>query len=227
MKQSLIWEYYQNEAPEIFRGSEGRLRYLAKNVKPGGKILNIGIGAGIFEEIAVKKGLDVFSLDPNEKAVASLSRRLGMDEKVKVGYSHDIPFPDEFFDTVVVSEVIEHLSDEIIEKTLKEVLRVLQIGGRIIGTVPSREKLNEQIAVCPECGERFHRWGHIKSFDSEVIKEFLSPYFDVEKICERPFPSRATMNWKGRVQAFVSMILHYFGIHGTNENIVFIAAKPR
>ena len=225
MKQSLIWDYYQNVAPEYFRGSAERLRYLAKNVKPKGKVLNIGIGAGIFEEIAIKQGLNVFSLDPNKKAIASLRQRFSMDEKAKVGYSQDIPFPDEFFDAVVISEVIEHLSDEILKKTLKEVLRVLLIGGRIIGTVPAREKLNEQAVVCPKCGERFHRWGHIQSFDSELIKAFLSPYFHAEKIFERHFYNWPTMNWKGKVQAFVSMLLRYFGIHGTNENIVFIATK--
>lgn len=225
MKQFMIWDYYQNVAPEYFRGSTERLRYLTKYVKPKGKVLNIGIGAGIFEEIAVRKGLDVFSLDPNEKAVASLNQRFGMDEKVKVGYSQDIPFPDEFFDAVVISEVIEHLSDETLKNTLKEVLRVLLIGGRIIGTVPAHEKLNEQIVVCPKCGERFHRWGHIESFDSELIRDLLLPYFNVEKILERPFPNWATINWKGKVQAFVSMLLRYFGIHGTNENIVFVATK--
>lgn len=226
MNQSFVWDYYQNEAPEVFEGSVARLRYLAKKVKSRGKVLNIGVGAGIFEELAIKRRLDVYSLDPDKRAIASLRHHFGMNEKAKVGYSQEIPFPDDSFDAVVISEVIEHLSDEAIEQTLKEISRVLFFGGHIIGTVPARENLDEQLVVCPKCGQRFHRWGHLQSFDSKRIATILSPYFQIGKIVERPFFHWTALNWKGRSQGFVKLLLCYFGIHGGNENIMFVATKP-
>ncbi|OEU50021.1 MAG: hypothetical protein BA861_00205 [Desulfobacterales bacterium S3730MH5] len=226
MKQGLIWDYYQNEAPEFFAGSSARLRYLAKRVKSRGKVLNIGVGAGIFEELAIQRGLDVYSLDPDEKAIASLRQRLGMKEKAKVGFSQKIPFPDESFDAVVISEVIEHLSVDIIGKTMREISRVLFFGGRIIGTVPARENLKDQLVVCPHCGEHFHRWGHIQSFDAERINALISLYFRIEEVSEHLFFNWSAMNWKGKVHGLITMLLYYVGVHGSNESILFVATKP-
>lgn len=43
MNQDVIWDYYQNEAPESFSGSIVCLTFLAKKVKPKKRVLNIGI----------------------------------------------------------------------------------------------------------------------------------------------------------------------------------------
>jgi len=226
MSQSLIWDYYQNEAPEVFAGSVARLRYLGKKVRSGDKILNIGVGAEIFEEMAIKQGLDVYSLDPSEHAIESLRQRFGMAQKAKVGFSQHIPFPDRWFDAVVISEVIENLSDEVIEDTLKEISLVLFFVGHIIGTVPAPENLKQQVVVCPSCGKRFHRWGHVQTFDTDRIRKLLSRYFTIEKIIERPFFNWKSLNWKGKIYGLTRMLLYYSGVHGSNENIVFIATRP-
>ena len=225
MKQSLLWDYYQNEAPELFVQSDARLRYLARRIQPGGRVLNIGVGTGIFEEIAVKRGLDVYSLDPSESTIAMLRRRFHSDEKARTGYSQNIPFHDGFFDSVVISEVVEHLTPGESELTLKEIARVLAPGGRILGTVPAREDLKAQLMVCPHCGGHFHRWGHLQSFDPHRIAALLSPYFRVEAVRQRPFHNWSHMNRKGKMAGSAKMLLYYLGIHGSNENIFFAAVK--
>src|SRR5438105_13568404 len=48
----------------------------------------------------------------------------------------DLPFPDEAFDRVIVSEVLEHIWDD--ERALVEIVRVLRPGGRVAATVPTR-----------------------------------------------------------------------------------------
>ncbi len=226
MKQNNIWNYYQNEAPEKFAGSVARLTFLARKVKPKSKVLNIGVGAGIFEEAATKMGLDVYSLDPSERSIELLRQRFGMGEKARVGYGQDVPFDDQTFDAVVISETIEHLSEDVTEQTLGEISRVLVPGGRVIGTVPAREDLNEQLVVCPDCGSRFHRWGHVQSFDTQRVKALLSRTFKVEEVFERFFFTWSTLNWKGKTLAVTRLLLHRLGVHGSNENIVFVAAKP-
>jgi SAM-dependent methyltransferase len=47
-----------------------------------------------------------------------------------------LPFPDEEFDAVVLSEVIEHVGDDKKASTMSEAMRVLRIGGRLILTAP-------------------------------------------------------------------------------------------
>lgn len=220
-----MWDYYQNEAPEPFDQSGARLRCLAHKIEPGGKVLNIGVGTGIFEEIASRMGLDVHSLDPNDTTIAMLRRRFHMGEKAKAGYCQKIPFPDNSFDSVVISEVIEHLSPEETEQTLKEIARVLVPGGRITGTVPAGENLKEQLVVCPHCGGHFHRWGHLQSFDVIKITSLMTPYYQVGKVYQRPFNDWPHMNWKVKISGSIKMLLYYLGVHGSNENILFMATK--
>jgi SAM-dependent methyltransferase len=145
--------------------------------------------------------------------------------KALVGYVQDIPFKNEFFQTVVVSEVLEHLGDEELHRALAEIHRVLATGGRIIGTVPARENLRDQLVVCPKCGERFHRWGHAQTFDSVSIKALLSRHFDVEQAFECLFVDWTEVDWKGKIRGLVKKILFRMSLYGRYENIVFSGRK--
>lgn len=49
-------------------------------------MLNVGVGSGIFEEIALSQGFDVYSLDPSVRTVERLRARFGMGAKAQVGY---------------------------------------------------------------------------------------------------------------------------------------------
>jgi SAM-dependent methyltransferase len=229
MEQDKIWSYFQNEAPEALCNSEGRLKYLALQVKrrtkSGAKVLNVGLGAGLFEEQAIKLGLDVYSLDPDSEAIARLLSRPQMKGRAEVGSLQSIPFPHEAFNAVVVSEVLEHLSDETLEKALSEIHRVLVWGGLIIGTVPAREKLIEQLAVCPHCGVNFHRWGHLQSFDETRLRALLSRHFEVEVIEEKHLDSWSQLNWRGKALSLVKRSLLRVGIKGDGNSLYFSATK--
>ena len=222
--QDKVWDYYQNEQPETFSGGLGRLSFLAKMVR-NQKVLNIGVGNGYFEENALKYGADVYSLDPSDRAIERLCNRLGLGDKAKVGYSQEIPYPSEYFDVVVISEVLEHLGEDDLLATLKEIHRVLKPSGRIIGTVPACDDLLNQMVVCPHCGKLFHRWGHLQSFDIERLTVLLSLNFIIEKIYKRPFITWSALNWKGKISATAIFFLWCIGIHSSYENIVFVVVK--
>lgn len=225
--QDVVWDYFQNEGIASFDGSETRLSYLVNQIRPGKRVLNIGVGSGKFEELGLLRGLDIYSLDPSERTIESLKRRLSIGEKGRVGYSQRIPFPDVFFDAVVMSEVLEHLSDGVLEKTIEEVHRVLVLGGAFLGTVPAREDLMEQVTVCPCCGNKFHRWGHLQTFDTSRVRDTLGPLFEFKTLKERSFFSWNTLNWKGKIYAFMKSSLRVvMGVHGSGERILFIAKKP-
>lgn len=224
--QEAIWAYFQNEAPESFAGSGARIRYLvARAGSRGAKVLNIGVGSGLFEQAAIKRGIDVFSLDPDDGIIAKLRQKWGLGEKARTGYGQAIPFDSNSFDTVVVSEVLEHLTDETLAQTLNEIERILKPGGRVIGTVPAREDLAAQTAVCPDCSRRFHRWGHLQRFDAARVTDLLARQFTVTTVSERPFMSFRHLNWKGKLVATFKLLLWRLGVHGASENVYFEAAK--
>lgn len=211
MNQEAIWDYYQIEDRERFQASTSRMHFLAKQVQKhrlGAKVLNIGVGGGTFERAACKRGLEVHSLDPSDRAIELLREELGLGDRAKVGYSQAIPFEDGRFDTVVMTEVLEHLSDEVIDGTLKEVHRVLAPGGVFIGTVPAREDLKTNMVACPNCETRFHRWGHQQSFDAARLRGLLSRDFSVEEIRDKSFSFRwEELNWNRRLRMLIRVLM--------------------
>jgi SAM-dependent methyltransferase len=229
MNQDNIWHFFQSESPEVFRNAEGRLKYLAlqikRRTKKSPKVLNIGIGGGLFEEEAIKLGLDVYSLDPDSDSIARLEKQREMQGRAKVGTLQSIPFAEEAFDAVVVSEVLEHLTDTALEKALSEIQRVLLHGGFIIGTVPARENLIEQLVVCPHCNEKFHRWGHLQRFDKARMTTLLSNYFQVEVVAEKYLDSWSQLNWKGKAVSLLKRSLLLIGIAGDGNSLYFYASK--
>jgi SAM-dependent methyltransferase len=106
-----------------------------------GNILDIGCGTGTLELQLVKKGekIDdacrIVGIDLSEKSLARAAE-LKID---KVNYIHasalTLPFKSESFQTVLMIEAIEHLTDQ--KKALQEVHRVLRKNGQFILTTPN------------------------------------------------------------------------------------------
>jgi SAM-dependent methyltransferase len=187
--------------------------------------LNVGVGGGAFEEIGLEIGLDVFSLDPDAESIARLNRRPESNEKAKVGYLQSVPFASGQFDVVVVSEVLEHLSDEVLQKSIDEIHRVLSPGGLVAGTVPAREVLSEQLVVCPYCGEKFHRKGHLQSFGEQKLNDLLSRRFEIQEIHERYLDDWWRLNWKGKTISLIKRSLLFLGVRGSNNSLYFSAIR--
>lgn len=235
MDQQRVWEHFQNEDTRVFRQADGRLRFLARQLgrrtKSGARVLNVGVGAGQFEGLALGLGMRVHSLDPDGRAVARLNERPAMKGRAKVGRLESVPFPDDFFDAVVASEVLEHLTDDSLDQALAEIHRVLSRGGVIMGTVPAREELSEQLTVCPHCGGRFHRWGHVQSFDEGRLRTLLARRFEVETVKERFLPALSGLGRKEKavslLNSFVKHSLLRAGVRWPGASLYFCAAKER
>jgi len=162
MQQDKIWDYYQNEGliHDAFAGNINQ-RLIIRHLKARENVLNIGMGSGAFERLALSRKLNIHVVDPNERSITRLRTEFALGDRVRVGSAQSIPFNDDRFDAVVMSEVLEHLDNEALLAALKEVLRVLRPGGLLWTSVPYREDLNEFMVACPKCGEVFHRFGHV------------------------------------------------------------------
>ena len=227
MNQDVIWDHFQNEGVNAFLGADPRLEFLARKLRPGERVLNIGVGSGVLERIAAAKGVDIWALDPSDRAIARVRRELDLGERAQAGYSQDMPFPAKQFDAVVMSEVVEHLDLDILDQTLAEVSRVLRPGGRFIGTVPARERLEESEVVCPHCQHHFHRWGHRSSFNVASMRALLEPRFEIETVHERFFNEWDSVGWNRRLGGLVKKLLSWRGMgsYGVARNIFFVAVS--
>lgn len=204
MRQEKIWDYYQNEGGEYDYFSEARQRFMLKYLEPGQSVLNVGVGVGSLERLALHKGINIFALDPSQGAIEKLKKALDLGDRAQTGYAQTMPFDDGQFDAVVMSEVLEHLDDGTLQASLCEVLRVLKPGGFVLISTPYGEKLEAGKVVCPDCGKVFHRWGHVQSFDKERMRRVVAEQgFAIDEIRVTTF-----VDWqrKGLANVFKSLV---------------------
>lgn len=227
MDQTKIWDYFQNqdETSDAFAGARSRYEFLAQQVKQKQCVLNIGVGRGGLEAILLAKGAVVSCLDPSEKSIENLRNQFALEDRAQVGFSQAMPFADSKFDVVIMSEVLEHLNDEVLHSTLSEVSRVLRDGGKFIGTVPADENLLANLVMCPHCGEPFHRWGHIQSFYAKRLPDLLQTRFNSITVSRHFFGDTDSLNWKGRIASIIKKIMVRSGVKGSGETYFFSAFK--
>ena len=118
-------------------GADSARALLAQQVacRPGDRVLEIGCGTGSLLLLLkrTQPAAEVVGLDPDANALAIArrkGRKAGVEFRLDQGFADELPYPDASFDRVVSSFMFHHLSREVKEKTLREVLRVLKPGGR-------------------------------------------------------------------------------------------------
>jgi ubiquinone/menaquinone biosynthesis C-methylase UbiE len=110
------------------------------NPQPKDKILEVGCGDGYYLHLLSSLEISDMSLtgvDIDKDALKSAKNNF-KGKKIKLLYADvedKLPFSANSFDKVVVSEVCEHLKDDV--KGLREIKRVLKKGGTCIVTVPN------------------------------------------------------------------------------------------
>jgi len=98
----------------------------------GGKLLDIGCGAGVFLGFALEGGWQVCGLEPDEQAAQASSLDDGV---ISIGGLPDTGFPDAQFDAILLNHVIEHVHEP--REALLEVMRLLRAGGQATVITPS------------------------------------------------------------------------------------------
>lgn len=107
-----------------------RIQTIMAKVK-GKKILEIGCGDGYCLQELNKQGFETYGIEISK---IRLDRCLKQGLNVIEGDIHNLPYPDNFFDTVIAAEVLEHIPS--ISKGLAECERVCKKDGRIIISLP-------------------------------------------------------------------------------------------
>ncbi len=107
---------------------------LSRFLRPAARVLDFGCGDGAHaSSFVLSKQCGYSGLDVSEQAIA-LCRAKGLDALTCLPDA-SLPFDSASFDNVLSFEVLEHLFDP--AAALREIHRVLQPLGRLIGSVPN------------------------------------------------------------------------------------------
>lgn len=123
-------------AGELDPAYRRRVRWLLARLPAGpGRVLDAGTGLGNVVHVAERSRPDL-SWTGVDRSGERLGRALadGVAAPVAVADLLDLPHPDATFDAVLCSEVLEHLEDD--RAALRELVRVLRPGGRLLVSVP-------------------------------------------------------------------------------------------
>ncbi len=225
--QEKIWTHFQNKMPESFDAARPRLDFLIRQVRKWCShehpvVLNIGVGNGYFERQAVRQSWEIHSMDPDAQALASLE---GFNVRCHTGVIEQIPMTNQSCHCVIVSEVLEHLTEEQGRCALAEVARVLTTNGVFLGTVPYNEDLSAGQVVCPRCGELFHRWGHHRSFVPESLRRDLAEHFVVNVVRRTAFVPFRERGLPGKAKSLIRLLLARCGQMIAVPSLYWCAAK--
>ena len=107
------------------------------------KILDIGCGNGRDLCLIARTGAVCVGIDSSSKMINEAEKEL-KDQSInrvtlKVGDVTSLEFPDEFFDKILCSEVIEHIPNY--QKAISEMYRVLKLSGCLIISTPNRHSI--------------------------------------------------------------------------------------
>ncbi|TSC88395.1 MAG: group 1 glycosyl transferase [Microgenomates group bacterium Gr01-1014_16] len=167
------------------------------NPRPGEKIIDIGCGDGYYLHLLSNLGIKNLHLSGTDYDIKGLEKaKLNLHGKkipiYRGNLMHKLPFKKSEFNKAVMSEVAEHLPDDV--KGLKEVFRILKPGGVLCLTVPNANYpmlwdplnwfLERLFGVHIKSGFFAGLWNqHIRLYNPEQIKQVVQQAgFRIEKV---------------------------------------------
>lgn len=226
--QDNVWTYFQTEGSSIFDYAVPRLNYLFRRAArlSGGRplrVLNVGIGNGWLETRCRDEGWETFALDPVLAAAKGVAAK---GVHATTGGIEALPYSDGSFDVVFCSEVLEHLTDDLLRQGVPEIRRVLRSNGSLFGTVPFEEPLELRRTVCPQCYHVHHAYGHHQSFTAKRLADVFrqSGLLPVD-FRVRSFPPFRRRNLTGKMKSLVWVVVGRFGAQAADSKIVFAASR--
>jgi len=127
-----------HESPVAAAHTESFVRYVAEQYRPGDRVLDLGCAAASlwpsfekhFKDPGVLVGVD---LSPG---MIDEAKKRFPNGQFRVGSMFDIPSSPGEFDLVIVSSAFHHIADKHLPAALKDIHRVMDEHGKLIGREP-------------------------------------------------------------------------------------------
>jgi len=107
------------------------------------KVLDIGVGSGIFAEAFAARGLEVTGIDVNPRMI-EVAQRFVPQGHFQVAAAESLPYPENTFDLVFLGHVLHEADDAF--KTLSEARRVARLRVVVLEWPYRQEELGPPLA---------------------------------------------------------------------------------
>lgn len=141
-------------------------------VQPGQRVFDVGCGDGASLLDIAKAGAEAYGTE-YDRNVVPVAKALGLN--IFFGDLKAASYADGFFDTITMSQLLEHVPDPI--TFIRQAKQKLKPGGQIILSFPNINSFN-----CKRCSRRWINWHvpyHINFFTKKSI-ELLAKSADME-----------------------------------------------
>jgi 2-polyprenyl-3-methyl-5-hydroxy-6-metoxy-1,4-benzoquinol methylase len=134
--------YHTNPLQRLFGHKPGLLRRISRR-QPGGRLLDIGCGIGMFLHDAARR-YDAFGVEVSEYAAGQAARTSGLRGRICLtGGGNYLPFRSGSFSVITVLDVIEHISNH--SRMLSELERLLTPGGIVAVSTPNPDSIGKKL----------------------------------------------------------------------------------
>jgi 2-polyprenyl-3-methyl-5-hydroxy-6-metoxy-1,4-benzoquinol methylase len=145
---------------------------------PGGRLLDVGCGLGVFMQAAQKRGFDVQGTEVSRHAANQVRQQLQIP--VFLGELETAAYPPQSFDAVTLWDVLEHVQRP--SALLRQVGAILRKDGWLVVRAPNEDTLINQIArsaYALSAGQikgplqRMHEYYHLYYFTRQTLARLL------------------------------------------------------
>ena len=163
IKTDKLWERYFDSKNKLNRFVVNRINWFLKNID-GNKILDIGCAEGLLIHLlSAKKTCVVYGVDICDKsikiAIENNKDCVGKNVFLKTQDAENLDYDNNFFDCVVMGEVLEHVNNQNI--VLGHVKKVLKKFGTLLVSVPHNGKISAN---------------HKRSYNDITIKKIIESF---------------------------------------------------
>ena len=222
-----FWRYW-SERPENYFSEvlgDSIVRFARNRLGRLGTVLDFGAGTGGLLVALSRTGIRCWGLDFGQHTISKLAERFATDKKVEKVISIDEASDfNEFFDTVFLIEIIEHMPDRHLTPSIEAIRSFLKPGGWLVVSTPNDEDLDAAEVYCPVSQVAFHPMQHLRSWNRKTLSQYLTVAgfiaVDCAEIDLQALPYHSKTEWLKR------LLKRIFSRNYKDPHMVAFARKP-
>jgi len=153
---------------------------------PGARVLDVGCGVGQVVARLQAAGLEAYGVDVSQP---NISRARQVTDRCQVYDGKRLPYPDKYFASAGALNVLEHVEEP--EAFIQDLVRVVQIGGRVVLSSPNFFRVLGFRDYHPRMrgvGQKWKNWKRLSEKRALIKSDAKSVRFDrMAPIVKEPF----------------------------------------